>query len=135
MKYLCLLLAAVALTGCQIKEKYAANDRAADGWVAQRTAAPKINVTGKWKSDAWGKGEFKQKGREVTGTLGDYKIKGVVSGYRAYLVADQDDWSFYTIVLKRHTADALEGSYSSSVPYSALDEQDIYLRRDLGVKK
>ena len=134
MKYLCLLLAAVTLTGCHLKEKYAANDRAADGWLAQRTDKPKINVTGKWKSDAWGKGDFTQKGRDVTGTLGDYKIKGVVSGYRAYLIADQDDWSFYSIILKRESANALEGSYSSSVPYSAKDEQDIYLRRDFGKK-
>ncbi len=131
MKHLCFLIAVLALAGCNLKEKYAKNNAAADGWTNQRTAPAQINVTGNWKSDAWGKAEFTQKGREVTGKLGDYKIRGVVSGYRVYLLAHEDGWVYYTIVLKRQTSNALEGSYSSSVPYLATDEKDIYLRRDL----
>jgi len=131
MKQICFLIAVLALAGCNLKEKYAKNNAAADGWVAQRTAPAKINVSGKWKSDNWGKADFTQKGREVTGTIGDYKVKGVVSGYKAYLVAEQDRWVYYTIILKRHTSTALEGSYSESVPYVETDEKDIYLRRDL----
>lgn len=131
MKYLYLLLVGLALSGCHLKEKYAKNNAAADGWVAQRTAPAKINVTGKWKSDGWGKADFTQTGKEVTGKLGDYKIRGVVSGYRAYLLAHDDGWVYYTIVLRRESKYALEGSYSSSVPYAAADEKDIYLRRDL----
>jgi hypothetical protein len=129
MKQLCFLLVGLALAGCNLKEKYARNNAAADGWVAQRTAPAEINVTGRWKSDAWGKAEFTQIGRHVNGTLGEYTVKGVVSGYRAYLTAKDDGWVFYTIVLKK-SDHALEGNYSSSVPYLAADEKDIYLRRD-----
>ena len=55
-------------------------------WLDSKQEKPEINVSGTWTSPEWGIAMFKQNEREITGTLGDYPIKGVVSGSSIYLL-------------------------------------------------
>ena len=55
-------------------------------WLDSKKGAPEMNVSGVWICPEWGEANFKQEERNVTGMLGDYPIKGVVSGNSIYLL-------------------------------------------------
>jgi hypothetical protein len=64
-----------------------------DSWLNKvgGTESPTVDISGEWQDTntgmmGWGEGYFDQKGRNITGSLGDYVIKGVVSGNTADLV-------------------------------------------------
>ena len=62
-----------------------------DEWLAAKTTPPAVNISGIWDggesfAGGWGEGRFNQVGRDVTGTLGLYDVKGVVSGKEVYLL-------------------------------------------------
>ncbi len=53
---------------------------------------PEIDVAGNWRDAqeggyfGWGEGYLRQEQKKITGNIGGYDIKGVVSGKTAYLV-------------------------------------------------
>ena len=53
---------------------------------------PEIDITGKWHDElgstffGWGEGYLRQEQNQISGTMGDYNIKGIVSGKIVYLV-------------------------------------------------
>ena len=88
-----------------------------------------VNVGGSWHSSDWGKAFLAQNDRTVNGYLGDYIIEGVVSGRKAYLLARDGDWYYYTIVLEMPAPQLLLGYYSRSIPYRSGNRGDIRLDR------
>jgi len=124
------LVALLVFPSCNTKEKYALNNASADDWLqASSTSSPQINVTGSWTVSGWGGAALKQTGREIVGELGNYQVKGVVSGYRAYLALYDSGWVYYTMIIKKPSSSKLEGVYSSSVPFSVTDAQPIVFDR------
>jgi len=71
-----------------------------------------LDISGTWASPEWGAATFKQEGREITGTLGDYPAKGVVSGSSLYLLMYSGDKVDYFAELKAVDKNTLKGSYS-----------------------
>ncbi|MGZ3534536.1 MAG: hypothetical protein ACXU9K_04865 [Thermodesulfobacteriota bacterium] len=77
---------------------------------------PKIDITGKWRdtqgtgSFTWGEGHLRQEQNKVTGIIGDYKVIGIVSGKKVYLVFLYRDRVYYTARLEM-SQDLLTGNY------------------------
>jgi hypothetical protein len=88
-------------------------------WLDSKKDNPEINISGNWTSPEWGVAIFKQEGRELTGTLGDYPAKGVVSGSSIYLLMYADDKVHYFAQLKAVDANTFKGIYSK---YYMIDE-------------
>ena len=93
---------AACSTALQVKE--------VDKWLSVRagSTAPSINVSGEWQDSVyadntfmgWGTGRFEQSGSTVTGNLGQYIIKGMVSGNKLYLVLLTGGTVYYTATLE-----------------------------------
>jgi hypothetical protein len=69
------------------------NSQQIDSWLTISGAEPPtIDVTGKWHDTqgsgliGWGEGYLRQEKNKISGTIGGYDIKGVVSGKKVYLV-------------------------------------------------
>ncbi|HUL22723.1 MAG TPA: hypothetical protein VLZ10_14800 [Thermodesulfobacteriota bacterium] len=91
---------------------------------------PEINLTGKWRDTAgtgmltWGEGFLTQDQNKVTGVIGDYKVVGIVSGKKVYLVFLYGDRIYYTASLElsqQFVQDELAGSY-----FKAKDREQKY---------
>jgi len=131
MKILSLLvtvLAVAALSGCGIKQKYQANQQAAQDWLTVNEGKAAINISGDWlaRDGGWGQIRFVQNGSQVTGAMGSYSVKGVINGSRVSLALISSDWVYYTVKLKK-VGDQLEGFYSSSTPFSEFDQAVVTL--------
>jgi hypothetical protein len=103
-----------------------------DPWLNQMAGSidPTVSISGKWQDSdynydetrfnpfgwgkGWGKGDFEQKGRDITGFLGDYVVKGVISGKEAYLVFTYGGSVYYTTRLELKNDFELIGNYYSS---------------------
>lgn len=83
-------------------------------WLDLKKAPHEIDVSGRWNSPEWGKSTFKQDGRDVTGWLGDYPVKGVVSGDSLYLLIYSGERVRYFSELKPLDGSNLRGFYSRS---------------------
>ena len=134
MRYALIALVSLALAGCETignftKERYARNNDRGRAWLSDQVLPPEINVTGTWKSDSWGGTFLAQTGQVVRGHLGDYPVEGVVSGRKAYLLASESGWYYYSVVLEMPGPDVLIGYYSRSVPYKSGRRHDIRLDR------
>jgi hypothetical protein len=88
-------------------------------WLDSKKDQPEMNISGTWVSPEWGAATFKQEGREISGTLGDYPAKGVVSGSSIYLLMYSGDKVDYFAELKAMDKNTFQGSYSK---YEAVDE-------------
>ena len=88
-------------------------------WLNSKQGNPEVNISGTWLSSEWGLAKFEQNEREVTGTLGDYPVKGVVSGSSIYLLMWWGNKADYSAELKALDKDTLQGSYCK---YSIIDE-------------
>ncbi len=118
------------LSGCALKEKYAANNSAADRWLAGAGQSPaQVNFEGVYYSPDWGMAVLNQKNGEIAGTLSYFTLKGVVRGRVASLVLVDDSWVEHTMVLKRRDNEVLEGSVSPSIPYSSSDSKKVIFER------
>jgi len=119
------------LSACQTPEKTARNQAAAQAWMNGQTARAAINVSGSWFADAWGKATLKQTGRNITGTIDTYEVKGVVSGKKAYLTTWDSGKCYYAIVLTQSGRNVLTGSYTDGPAYREDPKQQraIELRR------
>jgi hypothetical protein len=54
----------------------------------------------------------------VGGKLGDYDVRGVVSGHRAYLLLSEAGWNYYAAVLERQGPGVLAGHFSRAIPFA-----------------
>jgi len=79
-------------------------------------AAPEIDVTGNWTDrygtgfHAWGNGTLRQEQEKVTGDIGDYQVKGIVSGKTVYLIFLSEGTVYYSARLEL-VKDSLAGNY------------------------
>ncbi|MCF8095820.1 MAG: hypothetical protein K9J79_10730 [Desulfobacteraceae bacterium] len=90
-------------------------------WLSQVSGdkAPAINVEGKWQDAmgnpdtpfSWGKGFFEQDGNQIKGSLGNYNIRGKVSGETVYLVFLSAGDVYYTARLEKKQDGMLRGDY------------------------
>jgi hypothetical protein len=77
---------------------------------------PEIDVTGRWHDTqgdtffAWGEGFLRQEGNMVSGIIGNYTVKGIVSGKTVYLVFTYRKDIHYTARLESFQ-DLLTGDY------------------------
>ena len=124
---LCLSLLA---TGCMTAERTRKNNAAGQTWLdtnAKRHAA--TNVEGVYYSPEWGIVALKQRQGKLTGWLGEFHLKGEVSGKTAYLLLLDGGWIEHTMVLNRKSSEILDGSYSTHSPYSDKDRRPVHLDR------
>ena len=91
-----------------------------DQWLVSKTDKPEMDVSGIWASPEWGTTTLKQEGNRVTGMLGDYPVKGVVSGNSLYLIMYSGDRVHYFAELKAADKNTFKGLYSDK--YGPMDE-------------
>ena len=107
------LLVAAVLSACGVAMTEG------EKWLDSQKDAPEMNIAGMWDSPEWGKANFKQEKREISGMLGDYPVRGVVSGNNLYLLMVAGDKVHYSAKLKASDQNAFQGSYSK---YSIIDQ-------------
>lgn len=134
LRSLLVLTVFVSLTGCAAlqkvdKERYERNKALGSTWLSDQLLAPEINVAGNWNSPDWGRVLFVQSKNKVTGYLGDYKVDGVVSGKKAFLLLSDGGWNYHSAVLEKPSKDVLIGYTSRSVPYEVNKRAEIRLDR------
>lgn len=120
---------AFIFSGCNNAQKYEQNRLAADKWLSEQSASSSLQVGGLWDAADWGVTKFTQSGKNVTGTIGQFNVKGVVSGSKLFLAISEDGWVYYTAILERSSASMLTGSYSYTVPFSTKDKRPMVLKR------
>jgi len=89
-----------------------------DPWLNTISGAkpPEIDISGKWRDTqgdgffTWGDGYLHQEQNRIRGVIGNYNIRGVVSGKVAYLVFPYGDRVYYTARLEL-LKDLLTGNY------------------------
>lgn len=127
-----LLLVAVcllALPACKTAQKYEQNRLAGDQWLSDKTRPASANISGNWYADDWGGGTLTQQGRNITGVLGQFDVKGVMSGSKVYLLISEGGWIYYTAVLDRTSAKRLNGFYSYTLPFSIRDQRSMEMQK------
>ena len=125
MKLLPFFLAAVLLTACNSPQRFEANRTAAQSWLSGKAGTARGDVSGAWRDgtrEAWGDARLVQRGNKITGTLGDYKVDGVMNGSRVFLALKADDWYYYSVEAL-HKGPVLEGLYSRGVPVRLIKGQ------------
>jgi len=120
----------VSLGGCSLSEKYAANNSAGRSWVeAGKTGTARSNFEGVYYSPEWGTVTLNQENGKLAGSLGHFRVSGLVSGRNARLLLVDDQWVEFTMLLRRVSYEKLTGSYSGSVPYSEAHSKPVTLLR------
>jgi len=124
------VLLSFLFTGCSVwddfnDQRYSRNNAAGDEWLSDQFDPAEVDVSGTYRSRDWGHTLLVQDGDKVRGHLGDYPVKGVVSGRKLYLLISQGGWYYYSAILEYIQPGVLVGSYSQSVPYQR------YLREEL----
>lgn len=127
------LVAGLALCqmSCQTQEKIAKNQAAAQSWLGAQSLESHLRVAGNWSAGEWGSAKFIQTGRNITGTLDTYEIKGVVSGNKAYLTAWDSGKCYFALIISQSSANVLTGTYTDGPVYinEAKAQRPIELRR------
>ena len=120
----------LALSSCNLKEKYARHNAGAQKWLDVHKGAQGMNISGTWNSDDddWGAARFEQNGNEVNGAIGHFQAKGYTKGSEVFLSLADDGWVYYTVHLKK-SGNRLQGFYSESIPFSDDDRGAIILER------
>ena len=82
-------------------------------WLDAQKDPAEMNVNGTWDSEEWGDFHLVQAegSRDVTGNGGDYKIVGVVSGKRLFLLFVDDHNVDYRATLSPNGEKSLIGTY------------------------
>ncbi len=130
-KLLCLAGVALGLSNCQTQQNLAQNQSSAQQWLDMQKASSRIQVSGTWFSSEWGRADLKQKGREISGAIDTYQVKGVASGDKAYLTTWDSGKCYYAIVLEKSGGNVLSGSYTDGPSYKtdAKEQRPVELRR------
>jgi len=105
-------LSLIFVISCALKQKEI------DPWLNTISGGkpPETGITGRWRDTqgdgffAWGEGYLRQEQNKISGAIGNYNIKGVVSGKTAYLVFLYGDRAYYTARLEIFQ-DLLTGNY------------------------
>lgn len=127
-----LLVMVGSLSSCFLSKKYEKNSAATVAYLTEKnTAKAQMNVEGLWYSPQWGVVLLNQTpDGKVTGVVdGFLHAKGVVSGKNVYLALTDDDWTEYTVELRRSKWDQLKGYFSSWVPFNTIDQQEVVLEK------
>ena len=113
-----LLTAAVVIvfSGCNSPARFTRNHADTQAWLAPHTAKASLDVSGNWSSVDWGTTYFGQSGRNVTGSTGEFTVKGVVSGDRAYLTLWDADWCYHTMTIGSGGRGVLTGTWTHEPP-------------------
>jgi hypothetical protein len=90
-----------------------------ENWLTSKTDKPEMDVSGTWYSPEWGEAILKQEENRITGTIGDYPVKGVISGKGLYLMMYSGEIVHYFAELKEVDKDMFTGLYSK---YHIIDE-------------
>ncbi len=98
-------------------------------WLDSHNSPHRIDVTGRWSSDEFGWGQLTQKGKDVTGYLGDYTIIGVTSGTDLYLAFVYDESVYYFVHMKPGGKNLLTGYYSDTPLIGYSERSPITLRK------
>ena len=101
-------------------------------WLDSKKDNPEINISGTWTSPEWGTARFKQENRNVEGVLGDYPVKGVVSGNTIYLLMYSGNKVDYSAELKASDNNNCKGFYSK---YAIVDEAETGNKRPINLKR
>ena len=118
MKLLTLLFLALSLVIVVSSTSQAAKEEDPWIWLNKLSGGepPEIDVTGKWRDTegtstfSWGEGYLRQEQSKINGVIGDYKVIGVVSGKKAYLVFLYKDRVYYSARLEMSN-NLLTGNY------------------------
>lgn len=109
----------LAMNSCETQKSIAANATAANDWLKLQQGASRINVSGTWFSEDWGRADLKQSGRDISGRIDTYEVKGVVSGNKAYLTTWDSGKCYYAVILSQPSKNVLSGSYTDGPTYRA----------------
>jgi len=92
-------------------------DKEGKAWLERNRESAEASLTGVWSTQEWGDITLDQpQGRRTLTGDGDlWKIDGVVSGKRAYLLLSRTGEVEYSAVLDLQQDDTLEGTYSSGL--------------------
>jgi hypothetical protein len=90
-------------------------DKEGKAWLERNTQSAEASVTGVWSNEAWGDVTLDQPqgSRTITGDGDLWKIDGVVSGKRAFLLFSRTGKVEFSAVLDLQQDDTLEGKYSN----------------------
>ncbi|MEX1119050.1 MAG: hypothetical protein WEB60_09670 [Terrimicrobiaceae bacterium] len=126
------VLVVSSFVGCSTIEefntkRYDNHNALGDAWLSDQMEPPMIDISGSYKSDDWGRSYFSQNGSNVRGHLGDYPVKGVVSGNKAYLLVTEGGWYYYSAIVEMPRPGLLTGYYSRSIPYKRSARRDLLL--------
>jgi hypothetical protein len=108
-------------------KRYDRHNELGDAWLSDQMEPPQIDISGSYKSEDWGRSYFSQTGADVRGHLGDYPVKGVVSGNKAYLLVSEGGWYYYSAILEMPRPGLLTGYYSRSIPYKKSQRRSLLL--------
>ena len=94
------------------------NENQVDPWLNTISGGepPQLDITGKWRDAqasglfGWGEGYLRQEGNKISGAIGNYNIKGVVSGKTVYLAFLYAGKVYYTARMEMFQ-DSLTGNY------------------------
>jgi hypothetical protein len=92
-------------------------DKDGKAWLDRNTEAAGASVSGVWANEEWGDVTLDQPegSRTITGDGDLWKIDGVISGKRVFLLFSRTGTVEYSAVLVLQNDDTLEGSYSSGL--------------------
>jgi hypothetical protein len=121
----------LAMNSCETQKSLGANATAANDWLKLQQGASRINVTGTWFSEDWGRADLKQSGRDITGRIDTYEVKGVVSGSKAYLTTWDSGKCYYAVVLSQTSRNTLSGTYTDGPIFldDAKEQRPVEFRR------
>jgi hypothetical protein len=135
-RFPCVLLGGLALAvvfvGCGPIQEFRMkrtdrHNEAGELWLSDQMFPPAVDVSGTYRTPDWGTSLLVQNGRDVRGHLGDYPVKGVVSGQRVYLLVSEGGWYYYSAILEVPRDGVLVGYYSRSVPYRKSMRRDLQM--------
>ena len=105
------ILSLIFMNSCALKQKEV------EPWLNTISGGspPEIDVNGRWRDGegswfGWGEGHLIQEQNKIRGAVGNYDIKGIVSGRKVYLVFLYHGRVYYTARLEVFR-DSLVGNY------------------------
>jgi len=92
-------------------------DKEGKAWLTQNTAPAEVNVNGIWQSPEWGEINLiqAQGSNEVTGDGDGWKIDGLVSGKKVFLLFSDKGRVNYSAVLTAESDSRLVGGYARAL--------------------
>ncbi|HTT19501.1 MAG TPA: hypothetical protein VMG82_11170 [Candidatus Sulfotelmatobacter sp.] len=114
MKQLTFVLALLLCISMPISLTAAKVEVEGKAWLDSQKDPAEMNVNGEWNSEEWGALHLNQSpgSREVSGNGDGYKIVGLVSGKRLFLLFAQGHTVEYCATLSPNGENSLAGTYS-----------------------